>query len=168
MVSLEYMVTNWMPSLRPRAWAVSHILRVDIGAGHRLFAEDILARFEGRHGGGHVVVVVQAHVYGLDVVARQQLVQVRVASVDAIHACHALGFGLVDVGDGDDLDVGHLGVCFDVAFADLADADHPDAYFFHGGHGQSSRIRFKSANVLRAAVISSPSYGVLSMPQQPS
>ena len=105
---------------------VEHAPGVDVGAGHGLLAEDVLARLERGDGHGRVVVVVQADVDGVDVVAGEQVAEVGVDVGDGVQPGHAARLRLVDVGDGDDLDVGHLGVGLDVAFADLADADDAD------------------------------------------
>ena len=77
-----------------------------------------------------MVVVVQAYVDGLDVVARQQVVQAGVDIGDAVQPGDPVCLGLVDVSDGDKLNVRHLGVGFYVALADLPDADDADAHAF--------------------------------------
>ena len=110
-----------------------HLFCVGIGAGHRLFAVHLLARLQRRNRHRHVKVVVQAHVHGLDVVARQQVAKVRVHVGNAVQLGDTVCLGLVDVGDGDHLGAIDLGIVVEVTLADLPYPDDTNSYFVHFG-----------------------------------
>ena len=92
----------------------------------------MLSGFQGSDSEGRVLVVVDADIYGVNIIARQQILEVRV-SVGNIKVLPG-SFDLLreKVADGNDLDFRYLAVVLKVLGRDLACANHTDAnWFFH-------------------------------------
>jgi hypothetical protein len=86
----------------------------------------MLPGFHGCHCDGPVEVIVQANVYGFDVVSSQQVMVIGIQMGNIEPGRNALGEGLVDVYDSYDLCAGDILIGFEMLLSSLSRADQPD------------------------------------------
>jgi len=109
-----------------RFCGLHHRHTVGISAGDGLLAVDVLARLQRRHGDGHVQVVVQAHVHRHEVIALQQLTEVRVRVGDAELRRYTAQFRRVEVRCRHDFNVLNFLIIPQVTLANLPYTDNSD------------------------------------------
>ena len=76
---------------------LKHLFGIDIGAGHRLFTEDILAGLQCSDRHRRMEVVVQTDIDGLNVIALEQLTKIAVDIRDIILLCYPLRLSFIDI-----------------------------------------------------------------------
>ena len=86
--------------------------------------------FQRRHADGHMQVVMQADVYGLDVFPTEQVSEVDVDILNSISSGYITGMLPVRVGDGDYGNFRDGPVVFQVDLSDLTDTNNAYAQFF--------------------------------------
>ena len=123
--------------------ALDHLRAVLVEVDHRLFAVDVLAGLHGVDRGLLVPVVGGADDDGVDVLAGQDLVVV--AGGEDVVAPEFLGAreaAVVAVGDGHQLDAGHLDGGLGVELPLAAGADESDLDVVVGGDGFGVLLQF--------------------------